>query len=288
MEFMMNSIKTILVHADAHDRLEARLRMACTLAQETGARLTALYAVTPLAYIAPMSFAEGAGLWLPQLEAADRERRQAAQALFERVVPAEMRGADAQAVWADAGRDPPYAALSKQALLHDVVILGQHDPHTGNDSGLDADIVPNTLIQSGTPGIVIPFGGSFDADHLVRSGGKVVLGWKPSREAAAALKASLPWLQRARMLHLATEGDPALQGPPVHAWLRAQGVQAEIHSHKLDDRPAGEGLLTLAHDVAASLLVMGCFGHSRARELVLGGASRTVLKDMQVSVLMVH
>jgi nucleotide-binding universal stress UspA family protein len=51
---------------------------------------------------------------------------------------------------------------------------------------------------------------------------------------------------------------------------------------------AGEALLSLAADVGADLLVMGCYGHSRARELVLGGASRTVLRSMTLPVLMAH
>jgi nucleotide-binding universal stress UspA family protein len=284
----MNSIKTILVHADAQDRFEARLRMACALAQDCGARLNVLYAVTPLTYIMPMAYTEGAGLWLPQLEATDRERREAAHAVFERVVPAAMKGPDGQAQWGEVDRDRPHAAFAERALLHDVVLFGQFDPKAVGVHGVDAELVSDTLIQSGTPGIVIPSSGFFEADHLVRSGDQVVMGWKPTCEAAGALKASLPWLHKARVLHLVTEGDPALQGPTVHDWLRTQGVKAEVRTHKLEERPAGEALLRISHDTGASLLVMGCFGHSRAREFLLGGASRTVLKLTKLPVLMAH
>ena len=51
---------------------------------------------------------------------------------------------------------------------------------------------------------------------------------------------------------------------------------------------AGETLLSMACDVNADLLVMGFYGHSRARELVMGGASRSVLRSMTVPVLMSH
>ncbi len=47
-------------------------------------------------------------------------------------------------------------------------------------------------------------------------------------------------------------------------------------------------LLSRASDFEADLIVMGCYGHSRARELVLGGASRTILKSMTMPVLMAH
>jgi nucleotide-binding universal stress UspA family protein len=56
----------------------------------------------------------------------------------------------------------------------------------------------------------------------------------------------------------------------------------------LGDSDAGDELLSLAADVGAEMIVMGCYGHSRAREFVLGGMSRTVLETMTVPVLMAH
>ena len=50
----------------------------------------------------------------------------------------------------------------------------------------------------------------------------------------------------------------------------------------------GDLLLSRAFDLDADLLVMGCYGHSRAREWVLGGTSRTVLQSMTLPVLMAH
>jgi nucleotide-binding universal stress UspA family protein len=47
-------------------------------------------------------------------------------------------------------------------------------------------------------------------------------------------------------------------------------------------------MLSKAADVGADLLVMGCYAHSRVRELVLGGATRVVLESMTVPVLMSH
>ena len=61
-------------------------------------------------------------------------------------------------------------------------------------------------------------------------------------------------------------------------WHRDPGEPAEI----------GELLLSRCADLSADLLVMGCYGHSRAREWVLGGTSRTVLHSMTLPVLMAH
>jgi nucleotide-binding universal stress UspA family protein len=61
-----------------------------------------------------------------------------------------------------------------------------------------------------------------------------------------------------------------------------------VHPGGHEDGDAGEHLLSMAADTGADLLVMGCFGHSRAREWVLGGATRSILQSMTVPVLMSH
>jgi nucleotide-binding universal stress UspA family protein len=285
----MNGIRSILVHLDADERSQVRLRMAHALAAECKAQLTALYAVTPAAYAAPMAFAEGSAALLPELEKLDRQRRDQARALFDRVLPMAERHSP-PTLWADAAGEPTVQAVVGRAWVQDLLVLGQQDAAAGS---LDPDLVPSVLIDSGTPGIVIPAGGSFEVNGLAQNDIKIVLAWKPSREAARALHAALPWLHRAHVVHLAVEAaDAAGTAWPgaaqVQAWLRLQGVKADIRPHEVGRGNAGQALLELAHDVAADLLVMGCFGHSRARELLMGGASRTVLRDMHLPVLMAH
>ena len=70
--------------------------------------------------------------------------------------------------------------------------------------------------------------------------------------------------------------------------MRLNGVAGTIERHGLPDIDIGEGLLSLAADVDAGLLAMGCYGHGRAREWVLGGATRAILRAMTVPTLMVH
>ena len=87
----------------------------------------------------------------------------------------------------------------------------------------------------------------------------------------------------------AAPGAPPAAADSLEGYLRLHGVAAPIQRHgAVASSSAGDGLLSLAADVGADLLVMGCYGHSRARELVLGGASRTVLKSMTLPVLMAH
>jgi nucleotide-binding universal stress UspA family protein len=291
----MNTLRSIVVHVDAVPRCETRLRIALQLAREHGAQLTALYAVTPAAYTVPVMVNEGGAAFAPALETMDRERCEQARALFDRVL-ADVDAATPVVKWVDASRSPTFAALAEHGLLTDLLLLGQHDPAEPREA-IEGDLVASTLIASGTPALVVPYAGRFEPDAVVNRSSRVLLAWKPTREAARAARAALPWLQQAREVHLAVE-SPAADGgsdeaaapgaPELKAWLALHGVRCEVHEHSIGRADAGEMLLSLAADVSADLLAMGCFGHSRARELLLGGASRSVLRSMTLPTLMAH
>ena len=286
----MDSIRSIVVHMDASARAEGRLALGQALAQAMQAQLTALYAVAPAAYDAPLALApEAAAAVLPALQDFDRQRFERARAAFDRVIDRPGKPA---AIWEDAGAAPVHEALAARALTADLMLFGQHDA-TDAQTAPDAELIASTLIQSGTPALVVPHSGPCDASALTGPSLSVLVAWKPTREASRAVRAGLPWLRRARHVHLAAEavaddgeGWPGLQA--LRAWLLLHGVRGELHEHALGRASPGEMLLSMAADVSAGLLVMGCFGHSRARELVLGGASRTVLRAMTLPTLMAH
>ena len=104
---------------------------------------------------------------------------------------------------------------------------------------------------------------------------------------------ALPLLKKARAVHLAMaeadEDEGRIEGglDLVH-WLNTHGIEPQVHRSAVATDTPGESLLSLAADLSADLLVMGCYGHSRARELMLGGASRTVLRSMTLPVWMSH
>ena len=119
------------------------------------------------------------------------------------------------------------------------------------------------------------------------------MAWKNTREAAHAVSAALPFLCRSERVHVVAWRDVDEEGETnapldIEQYLRSHGVTATMHRHQ--DRPVevGDALLSMVADVGADLLVMGCYGHSRAREWVLGGVTRTVLGAMTVPVLMAH
>ncbi|MDP1901739.1 MAG: universal stress protein [Rubrivivax sp.] len=274
-------MKSVLVHLDASPRSAVRLALAHRVAQQQGARLTAMYAVLPSLLAVPWASAEGMSSAASALFEFDRLQRDRARALFDR----EAGSGPMQ--WLEANFEGLRFAFLQAALFADLVVLGQGDSSDDQTGALPPDFVPSVITDSGRPTLVVPCVGP--AEQI---GSQVLLAWKPTREAARAASAALPWLRQAAAVHVARQ--PAAQEgghadiAALESWLRLQGVTAPLRRHVLGSGEVGEALLSLAADTAADLLVMGCYGHSRARELVLGGASRTVLQSMTLPVLMAH
>ncbi|MCW7541198.1 universal stress protein [Aquabacterium sp. A7-Y] len=276
----MNAIKTILVHADAGLHCAARLRVARQLARRLEADVHALYAVTPAcAEIGLELSSDSASITLAQ---EIDERRLA----LVRQVRQHAESEDGPPITWHEASGLPVDAFVQQARYADLMLLGQHDPDRPA-SGVPGDFVESVVMASGRPALVLPY-----IDTGTTLGDTVLIAWKETPEAARAVSAALPVLQQATRVHVAVWGSsnapqtaPALD---ILGFLQAHGVQAELHRHALTGADVGDLMQSLAADLSADLLVMGCYGHSRARELVLGGASRTVLRSMTLPVLMAH
>jgi nucleotide-binding universal stress UspA family protein len=279
----MSTLRSILLHLDASPRSAARLQLTHELAALHGARVTALYASTPGALDLPYAMAEGAGEALAVLQQLDVDRRDDARRVFDRFnaeVASPMH-------WAELRNVPVVSAVTARALVADLLVLGQNDPGDAWPHGVPADFVQSVVIASGRPALVIPF-----VDICATLGQNALVAWKATREAAHAVSASLPLLRLAKQIHLTAAPEADGPGPSVEElveYLRLHGVEAPIERHgPVPTASAGDGLLSLAADIGADLLVMGCYGHTRARELMLGGASRTILKSMTLPVLLAH
>jgi nucleotide-binding universal stress UspA family protein len=284
----MSPVKSILVHLDAEPTAAERLRIGWQIGERLDASVTALHAVMPALLQNPTAFAVAASPEIaPLLAEYDSERRRAARALFDAAAVGQQR-----LHWREA-HDEPTRAFVRAALYSDLLVLGQHRPRSRGDADLPADFVPSVLLGSGKPALVLPHIGPPPT-----LGSVVLLAWKETREAARALAASLPLLQGSREVHVALWDDADVPadavdpaggaGAAVLAFLRLHGVAATLHRQAGPAQDVGNRLLSMASDVAADLLVMGCYGHGRAREWALGGATRTVLASMTVPVLMAH
>jgi nucleotide-binding universal stress UspA family protein len=279
----MSDLKSILLHLDGSSTNHARLLTAQALAQAHGAALQAVYAVLPPHMMYPYIFsAEGAVA--AQIALVNEEHSKKQRLMFE-----QLRAATAgmpQLKW-QATTDDPLLGFVQHAWSADMLVLSQPNPQDNNLAGVNDDFVPSAVIDSGKPALVLPyiFSGSLQVNT-------VLLAWKPSAPAARAATAALPWLKQAKQVHVVTWaeqapgiGDASLG---IDTWLEHHGVTCVVHREAPVKANLGDLMLSMAADVQADLLVMGCYGHSRTREWLLGGATRTVLSSMTVPVLMSH
>lgn len=279
----MQALRSILVHVDGSARSMARLSLARSLATAHEAQVDALMALTPSFADLPFAYAAGPEA-AAAIQAIDADRHRRGREVFE----GANRGPGARMSWRDAGAASPVAAFVEAALCHDLVVLGQRNPQDASTYGVPPDFVEAVALGSGKPTLVLPYAGDFD-----QVGREVLIAWKPTRESARAVDGALPLLRSARQIHVlraaeVADGDSAPVLGELEAHLARHGVNAPVVQHGRNGPLSGEALLSLAMDVGADLLVMGCYGHSRATEWMLGGVTRTVLKSMTLPTLLGH
>ncbi|GAB2874842.1 universal stress protein [Pseudoduganella ginsengisoli] len=182
-----------------------------------------------------------------------------------------------------------YSGLCLQARYADLLVLGQADPQDRNEGALLLDLPEHVILYAGRPVLLVPAAGQF-----ATLGERPLIGWNGSVEAIRAITAAMPLLRRAKQAAVAIiapetgpESHGEEPGADIALYLARHGVNAEVMTIS-PPHGAGQGLLQLAAAIRADLLVMGCYGHTRLRERILGGASKTVLAGMTLPVLMAH
>lgn len=273
--------KTILVHADTGPSAPARLKLAAELAARFDAHVAGLYVRRP--FQAPAFTDAG-----PAMDSLYRTYENAAKA-DEALATAAFRdligGTRLSSEWrvADGLAEEVVVAYARYA---DLVIIGQAEPDAMATT-TPADLAETVAMAGERPVLIVPHIG------VTKPPGKtVMLCWNGSREAARAATAALPILKAADktiILLVDPKKDGADQpGAGVAGWLARHGVKAVVQRDTAADSNVGGVILSRAADQDADLIVMGLYGHSRMREWVLGGASRTLLASMTVPLLVAH
>ncbi|PRX28254.1 universal stress protein family protein [Paraburkholderia sp. BL18I3N2] len=277
------SYKTIVVHLDTSPNAHPRLEIGLRLAKQFGAHLTGAFAVfspDPRSLYVMAGTAE----YYRQHEETRTERRAALERLFH----AELRRADVPGEWVTMD-EAASLAVPRAGRCADLIVAGQDNP--GDPESYVGDFFPENLILScGRPVLLVPY-----ASNERSTGGRVLVAWDGSREATRAVHDALPFMRTASSTTILTvngmhEFERArIPGADIATALARHGVQVE--SVDIETGPGGsvgEVLLSQVADSGADLLVMGAYGHARWRELVMGGATRTILRSMTVPVLMSH
>ncbi|MBS0222610.1 MAG: universal stress protein [Proteobacteria bacterium] len=278
------SYKAILVHCDAGKTSAARIAVTFDLAARFGAHVTGVY-VRPR-FEAPI-FSDGSlavDALYNNFETSVKADEAAAEALFKS--GAAGKGAPSQWRTVDGYPDEALAQLAHGA---DLVVVGQCE-REALTMGSQPDLPEQVTLASERPVLVVPYIGVTSPP-----GRKVLLCWNGRREAGRAAAGALPLLEKAEevsVLTITASGDEkeesAQSAAELVTWLGRHGVKASLVHDSADDSDIGDIILSRAADSSIDLIVMGLYGHSRMREMVMGGASRTVLASMTVPVLMAH
>lgn len=276
------SIDDILVYAGGRGANE-RIEVATRLAKSHGSYLTGLFALHGVAMLRSLSRAGSA------LVAEYVQGEYADAKLAEKQFRDTAARAGVQHAWLVAEGDR-LELLSMFGRLQDLVVVGQTSP---DDPDLGRDVADATALVRGPATLVVPHTGIFPA-----IGRRILIAWNGSQEAAAAVRAARPLVSEAESVTLligwsretlssATRlpGDmtPSLD---LADYLRRRTRRLEVQGFDVSDADAGPGILERAAEIGADLVVMGAYGRPWLRQWILGGATRHVLRNTTIPVLM--
>ncbi|MEM9705807.1 MAG: universal stress protein [Pseudomonadota bacterium] len=176
---------------------------------------------------------------------------------------------------------PTFDDLAAHARVCDMVVMARPDSHA---PGYDTGVIETVLFGAGRPVLVAGPEGSEGFPE------RVTIAWDGGREAARAVALSLPVLAEAKDVTVLTVGKLAASREPpesVVAYLRLHGVHATAVKLSPGDS-AEDTFQTEAEHRSAQLIVMGAYSHSRLRQLILGGFTRSLLGGSETPLLLSH
>ena len=198
---------------------------------------------------------------------------------------ADQAGISAEALMRNAGLAGAGDQFARMARRFDLAIVGQPQPDI---SSIEQIIGENTLFESGRPVIIVPYiqKAPFKNDN-------VMICWDGSRPAARAVADALPIIGkggRVEIVIVANERgkQDEIEGADIGQHLARHGLKVDVHRISGGNIDVGDALLSHAADSGADFMVMGGFGHSRLREFILGGVTRSIFEAMTVPVLLSH
>jgi len=277
--------KTILVHADLSAHAPARVRWAATLAQAHGAHLVGAAMLGVSRTVLPRGCH-----WQPgTLEASYfeplAENARHALSRFTDIASEYQVSCETRLVC-----DLPDDGLARQSRSADLVVISQDDPDEATP-GVGTRLPEYVILNSARPVLLVP---RSDPAPVIAT--RILVGWNASQEASRALAAALPLLQRAMSVMVVALIRPDRSEHGAQFAADQSELSGFLHRHRVpahfctreERHGSGRDLLALAQELDCGMLVMGCFGHTRFHELCVGGASRTILAEAALPVLLAH
>jgi len=277
-------LKTLLVHVNDKPQCRQQLAVAIRLALDFDARLVGIYLV-PTIELTPSVAA-----MLPDDVVARRlEETGAAQAQAEKLFRQAAQVAGLTAIeWRAPSGDPVIAAVA-HARCADLTVIGQPEADQPDFRFLE-ELAQTMALSAGRPTLITPY-----ATPATSVGQRVLVAWDGGREASRAVGDALPILARAKQVTVMTihreAGDRIADDAATSRladYMHSHGIDVKVDHSSIEDISIGEWLLSRSADLGIDLIVMGAYAHTRLRELILGGVTRTMFRSMTVPVLMSH
>jgi nucleotide-binding universal stress UspA family protein len=275
------SFKTLLT-VTGPNQGDGDLKLAASLCEQIDAHLSVLV----LELAAPPSGGEYAAIVSP----AWLEERQAELKRLEKRISAVGAFLSQTPVSADLSDDYPDTGwaddvIGRRARYADLTILG---PDLLASHALKDKVIEGTLFSSGKPILLVPEG-----SRPTLKPKRILVAWDARLESSRAVRESLDMLKGAVEVHLVMV-DPiedefhhgAEPGADAAAYLARHGVKVTVERLPSANHSVAEVLRQRAGDMAAELLVMGAYGHSRLRERIFGGVTKSMLEGQSLPILM--
>jgi len=270
----------VLVIVDTDPACASRIDVARRIAEAQEAHLTGLHLMpgpVPISLEVPVP---------SSIEAVRQRELEMAAARAAALFGDRTRGTTARTEWRLAQGYAPDNATT-HARYADLTILAQA-LDVGDASADLASLPADLVLAVGRPILVVPRYGAFPT-----VGDNVLVAWNASREATRAVHDALPLLRRARKVTVLSidpdgSGPPRIPGADIALHLARHGAPVQTAALSGADIAVGDLLLSYAADHEIDLIVMGAYGHTRLREVILGGATRHLLRSMSVPVFMSH
>jgi nucleotide-binding universal stress UspA family protein len=275
--------KTIVVHCNDPRRVYTLLTPAVAIAERYNSRLIGLSVVPPV-LIASAGSVEAPSVLIDAHCEQYREQVPQLRQAFEEMT----RGKSFSTEWrdGDAGAFNVADVVLGHGRAADLIVASHDDPEwTGSET---LDVAERLTMESGRPVLVVPNGHAES-----RIGTRILVAWSGQRESARAVFDALPILKTSeavRIVRVAQDSseDVLARTSDIAGTLSRHGVNCDRTHVIALETGVGETLEAAASDFGADLVVMGCYGHSRFREFIMGGASRYFLGEAEIPVLMSH
>jgi nucleotide-binding universal stress UspA family protein len=271
-------MKSILLHVHGDDGQAGRVAAATAIAQTMSGRIQCLQVTPVSSYVIAEPFG---GMFLVS-SLYDALAKQNAAARKE--VEAQLKDSGVPVDWTDFDGGVAQSIVSRSRLC-DLIVLSQADYERGNGMH-PIPVVADVALSARTPVLAVPVA----ATAPLRVNGTAMIAWNGSPEASTAIRTALPLLRLASSVVVVTvDGDDkAYPAQRAIDYLALQGVTAAHRIAVSNGDGIGAALIDISKDLGAAYIVMGAYGHSRFREALLGGVTRSMLAHSTVPLLLAH